>query len=232
MVWQVDEITSDRQTQEAGFEKLQQAIAYLDNAPAGFFTADGDGTIDYLNATLAQWLGLDLAEVAGRRSSWPRSCRRTARRSWRWPAAAPRMVRPAASTSISSRPTARHFRSASCIACPPMAATAGWRTPSCSIGRRARRGSRRRRAQIARLFKSAHRHRLSTGRAGSAPPMPPCATVGRGSRRPGRKVLAGLADQGGKALRKALDAAIARQGLIEPIDTALEGDKERSVRFI
>ena len=65
VVWQVDEVTSDRERQEAGFEKVQQAIAYLDNAPAGFFTADGDGTIDYLNATLAQWLGLDLAEVAG-----------------------------------------------------------------------------------------------------------------------------------------------------------------------
>ena len=65
VVWQVDEVTSDRERQEAGFEKVQQAIAYLDNAPAGFFTADGDGTIDYLNATLAQWLGLDLADVAG-----------------------------------------------------------------------------------------------------------------------------------------------------------------------
>ena len=66
VVWQVEETTADRERQEAGFEKVQQAIAYLDNAPAGFFTADGDGTIDYLNATLAQWLGLDLAEVAGR----------------------------------------------------------------------------------------------------------------------------------------------------------------------
>ena len=65
VVWQVDEVTSDRERQEAGFEKVQQAIAYLDNAPAGFFTADGDGTIDYLNATLAQWLGLDLGDVAG-----------------------------------------------------------------------------------------------------------------------------------------------------------------------
>ncbi|MGB6767246.1 MAG: PAS domain-containing protein, partial [Methyloceanibacter sp.] len=65
VVWQVDEVTSDRERQEAGFEKVQQAIAYLDNAPAGFFTADGEGTIDYLNATLAQWLGLDLADVAG-----------------------------------------------------------------------------------------------------------------------------------------------------------------------
>src|SRR4026209_2226505 len=64
-VWQVDGVTSDRERQEAGFEKVQQAIAYLDNAPAGFFTADGDGTIDYLNATLAQWLRLDLAGVAG-----------------------------------------------------------------------------------------------------------------------------------------------------------------------
>ena len=51
VVWQVEETTADRERQEAGFEKVQQAIAYLDHAPAGFFTADGDGTIDYLNAT-------------------------------------------------------------------------------------------------------------------------------------------------------------------------------------
>ncbi len=45
---------------------MQAAIAYLDSAPAGFFTADAGGNIEYLNATLAQWLGLDLSEVAGR----------------------------------------------------------------------------------------------------------------------------------------------------------------------
>ena len=66
MVWQVEEVTGDRERQEAGFEKLQAAIAYLDNAPAGFFTTDGEGTIDYLNATLAQWLGLDLGDIAAR----------------------------------------------------------------------------------------------------------------------------------------------------------------------
>ena len=32
-------------------------------------------------------------------------------------------------------------------------------------------------------------------------------------------------------MRKALDAAVAGQGLIEPVDIAFEGDKERSVRF-
>src|SRR5262245_65807416 len=66
VVWQVDEITLERARAEASFAKVQAAIAYLDSAPAGFFTADADGNIDYLNATLAQWLGLDLSEVAGR----------------------------------------------------------------------------------------------------------------------------------------------------------------------
>jgi two-component system cell cycle sensor histidine kinase/response regulator CckA len=65
-VWQVDEITLDRAREEASFAKVQAAIAYLDNAPAGFFTADGEGNVGYLNATLAQWLGLDLSEIAGR----------------------------------------------------------------------------------------------------------------------------------------------------------------------
>ena len=66
VVWQVDEITMERAREEASFAKVQAAIAYLDSAPAGFFTADAGGNIDYLNATLAQWLGLDLSEVAGR----------------------------------------------------------------------------------------------------------------------------------------------------------------------
>jgi two-component system cell cycle sensor histidine kinase/response regulator CckA len=64
VVWQVDEITQDRVREETSFAKVQAAIDYLDNAPAGFFTADADGNIEYLNATLAQWLGLDLSEVA------------------------------------------------------------------------------------------------------------------------------------------------------------------------
>ena len=80
-MWQVDEITMDRAREEASFAKVQAAIAYLDNAPAGFFTADADGTIEYLNATLAQWLGLDLSEVAGAAAqARQRSCRPTARR--------------------------------------------------------------------------------------------------------------------------------------------------------
>src|SRR6185436_14272503 len=45
------------------FQELQHAIDYLDHAPAGFFSVDGEGSISYLNATLAEWLDQDLAQV-------------------------------------------------------------------------------------------------------------------------------------------------------------------------
>jgi two-component system cell cycle sensor histidine kinase/response regulator CckA len=67
VVWQVDEITQDRAREEKSFAKVQAAIDYLDNAPAGFFIANADGRIEYLNATLAQWLGVDLSDGANGR---------------------------------------------------------------------------------------------------------------------------------------------------------------------
>ena len=45
------------------FQELQHAIDYLDHAPAGFFSVDAKGDIVYLNATLANWLDQDLAQV-------------------------------------------------------------------------------------------------------------------------------------------------------------------------
>ena len=63
-VWQVAEVTGERRAEEDNFEKLQEIISYMDLAPAGFISADRQGRIEYLNATLAQWLDLDLAEVA------------------------------------------------------------------------------------------------------------------------------------------------------------------------
>jgi len=62
-VWTVSDITRDRERQENIFQELQHAIDYLDHAPAGFFSVDAAGRITYLNATLAAWLGYDLAEV-------------------------------------------------------------------------------------------------------------------------------------------------------------------------
>jgi two-component system, cell cycle sensor histidine kinase and response regulator CckA len=62
-VWTVSDVTRDRERQENVFQELQHAIDYLDHAPAGFFSVDGNGDIGYINATLADWLGYDLAQV-------------------------------------------------------------------------------------------------------------------------------------------------------------------------
>ena len=62
--WQLADITAERAEQERYFQDLQQAIDHLDHAPAGFFAADPDGRVTYLNATLAAWLGVDLARFA------------------------------------------------------------------------------------------------------------------------------------------------------------------------
>src|SRR5487761_2476051 len=62
-VWSLADITRDRERQEDVFQELQHAIEYLDHAPAGFFSADPKGDIVYLNATLANWLDQDLAQV-------------------------------------------------------------------------------------------------------------------------------------------------------------------------
>lgn len=63
-VWQIADITSEREEQERFFRELQNAIDYLDHAPAGFFSAGKKGEVFYLNATLAEWLGLDLTKFA------------------------------------------------------------------------------------------------------------------------------------------------------------------------
>jgi two-component system cell cycle sensor histidine kinase/response regulator CckA len=62
-VWTIADVTRDRERQENIFQELQHAIDYLDHAPAGFFSVDGQGEVVYLNATLANWLDHDLAQV-------------------------------------------------------------------------------------------------------------------------------------------------------------------------
>jgi two-component system cell cycle sensor histidine kinase/response regulator CckA len=53
-IWQISNITSERDDQERFFKELQNAIDYLDHAPAGFFSAGRKGEIVYLNATLCR----------------------------------------------------------------------------------------------------------------------------------------------------------------------------------
>ncbi len=61
LAWQLADISRERAEQERFFLDLQKAIDHLDQAPAGFFSADQEGRVTYINATLAEWLGIDLA---------------------------------------------------------------------------------------------------------------------------------------------------------------------------
>ena len=64
LAWQLADISRERAEQERFFLDLQKAIDHLDHAPAGFFSADPEGRVTYINATLAEWLGLDLASFS------------------------------------------------------------------------------------------------------------------------------------------------------------------------
>jgi two-component system cell cycle sensor histidine kinase/response regulator CckA len=70
-VWDMADISQERAEQERFFQDLQQAIDHLDHAPAGFFSADSDWRLVYLNATLADWLGIDLANFTSGELSVP-----------------------------------------------------------------------------------------------------------------------------------------------------------------
>ena len=62
-LWMVADVTRERERHENVFQELQHAIDFLDHAPAGFFSADSHGAVTYMNATLANWLDYDLAQV-------------------------------------------------------------------------------------------------------------------------------------------------------------------------
>ncbi len=62
-LWRLSDITADRLHQENAFSRLQFIISYLDQAPVGFFSTLPNGRVDYVNATLAGWLGFDLVTM-------------------------------------------------------------------------------------------------------------------------------------------------------------------------
>ena len=64
-VWRVADLADISERQEVTFRELQQIINYLDHAPVGFFSLMADGRLSYLNATLAEWLGLNLDKTTG-----------------------------------------------------------------------------------------------------------------------------------------------------------------------
>src|SRR6476661_6357585 len=218
VVWQVDEVTSDRERQEAGFEKVQQAI-------------------DYLNATLAQWLGLDLADVTGGQLKLDKimsqdGAELIARASR---GAAQGTTRRFDIDLVKADGTTLPVRILHGL---PRYGGNGGLAHALVLNRAPGEPEEAAAAELrfARLFSSAPIAIATVDREGTISTTN-AAFVRLFGRAvdgvPARKVtLASLADaDGAQALRKALAAAIAGPGLIEPVDIALEGDKERRVRL-
>ncbi len=230
VVWQLDEITQDRARDEANFAKVQAAIAYLDSAPAGFFTADAEGNIEYLNATLAQWLGLDLSEVAGRPLILERIMSHDS----------------AALIAHTSRgqpqPTTRRFeinlikRDGTSLPVRVLHRLRGGLAHALVIKRGPGQGDEAGAAELrfARLFHSAPIAIATLDREGAISATNAAfARLFAAAADESRKVsLEDLVEpESHQAIRHALDAALAHQSLIEPVDIAFAGGRERSGRL-
>jgi two-component system cell cycle sensor histidine kinase/response regulator CckA len=234
VVWQVEEITQDRASEESSFERVQSAIAYLDNAPAGFFASAADGTIQYLNATLAQWLGLDLAEIAGRplklseiMSSDNASLVASAGRGQAQGATTRFDIDliKADGTNLPVRILHRLPRNGASVAAHTLVINR-------SAGEAEEAGSAE--LRFARLFHAAPIAIATIDAEGcisatNASFMRLFCQTGDDT---GMAALVDLADPDDRAdFRKTLDQAIAGQGLIEPLDFTFASDKERKGRF-
>ena len=240
-LWTVADITRERERHESFFQDLQHAIDYLDHAPAGFFSAEPDGSIAYMNATLADWLDYDIAQFAAgqlklsdivaadgasllsrrlrpTRRSEDRALRRRSQAPARAvparPAAAPRRLfqrRAARRLAHPGRSTARRAKTRAKICAPPRSAS--------------------RDSSIRRRWRSPRSIRRAWCCAPTAPSRgsPARAQGGRGEAAP--SIYRGLAERDHPLLREAIAAAGEGKGDIAPVDIALEGEGERSARF-
>jgi two-component system, cell cycle sensor histidine kinase and response regulator CckA len=58
VLWQLTDITADRQREIETTEHLHLVQNFYDTMPAGMFSLGGDGRVSHVNATLSGWLGL------------------------------------------------------------------------------------------------------------------------------------------------------------------------------
>ncbi len=69
VMWRVEDITVRRELEQVTRREQTQLVDFMDHAPVGFFSVDQNGRFQFVNATLAKWLGCapeDLVE-GGRR---------------------------------------------------------------------------------------------------------------------------------------------------------------------
>ena len=63
VLWRIAQIGGNETLGQTQDDSLHALAGLIDQAPFGFFRADETGKIDWINATLAEWLGIDRAEV-------------------------------------------------------------------------------------------------------------------------------------------------------------------------
>ena len=65
-LWQIRDVTIERERETMQGQALDRFRRYLDDAPVGFFSANAEGRIDYLNRSLASWVGVDAEQALER----------------------------------------------------------------------------------------------------------------------------------------------------------------------
>ncbi len=64
-LWRVEDITSQREVEAVRYAEEERISDFLDLLPVGFFSADGEGIMQYVNQTFARWIGLPPDRMRG-----------------------------------------------------------------------------------------------------------------------------------------------------------------------
>ena len=241
VVWTVADRTREREKQENVFQELQHAIDYLDHAPAGFLSAENNGQIVYLNATLAGWLDLDIAQFG------PGGIRLSDIIAG--DGAALLSGAPGAPGTVATETIDLDLRRANGRTLPVRLfhrvayAADGTRGPSRTLvlnrspGEDVAEGLRAAEVRFARFFNSTPLPIATVNKAGQI--VRSNAAFARGfsdqfariAGGEGRSIVHAVAENERAALQAALDAAHEGHGDIAPLDLTLAGEPARSARF-
>jgi two-component system cell cycle sensor histidine kinase/response regulator CckA len=63
--WHIQDISARHEMERVIREERNRLVDFLDEAPIGFYSVDGDGRFLFVNPTLARWLGATPAELVG-----------------------------------------------------------------------------------------------------------------------------------------------------------------------
>jgi two-component system cell cycle sensor histidine kinase/response regulator CckA len=63
--WHIQDITARHEMERVIRDERNRLVDFLDEAPIGFYSVDGDGRFLFANPTLAHWLGATVAELTG-----------------------------------------------------------------------------------------------------------------------------------------------------------------------